>query len=634
MALKQIHKKCIENYEKEVLRQTNLYEQWISENESSPKLVKLEKFHSVKKEGNFILFTTDNGELAEGAFDKIAEAFQNKETMILYGDEDVKDPKTLERKEPWFKAGWSPDTLAAYFYLGNYVAIRREVLEKIAPSYYEDRVRTMYELVVKAVNYLWKEKTDLRKAIVHMDEILYHAYEETEVLGYDARYDEIKKQLLYKENKQTGIDILRQKKGEPKVSVLIPSKDNPKVLETALRSLYEKTLYSNFEVIVIDNGSNEENRAMLEKMKVKYEFNYLYEPMDFNFSIMCNKGAEKANGEYLVLLNDDCEVIQGNWLSLLVEQARLPYVGAVGAKLYFPGDDRIQHVGVVNLGVGPAHKLTGEPDNEIIYHGVNRGVINMLAVTAACLMVKKEKYLQAGGLCKELQVAYNDVDFCFTLYEQGYYNVQRNDVILYHHESLSRGNDMLEEGKYERLLREKKKLYERHPAFHGKDPFYSRHLTTDSIFYFCNYHYDYERRDVALRPDRKRIYRLPARNKIHPFYFVDYAGMERKLELDEEASYRIEGWCFLKDADNARYKTYVLLENEKKQNWRFPVMQRYRTDVNEITPNQTHIALSGFVVRFKKDEIPKGTYRILLMKKEIGAIWRQYVETEQTIVIE
>lgn len=115
---------------------------------------------------------------------------------------------------------------------------------------------------------------------------------------------------------------------------------------------------------------------------------------------------------------------------------------------------------------------------------------------------------------------------------------------------------------------------------------------------------------------------------------MDYAGLERKLELDEDVSYRIEGWCFLKDADNACYKTYVLLENEKKQSWRFPVMQRYRTDVNEITQDQIHIELSGFVVRFKKNEIPKGTYRIILMKKGIGTIWRQYIETGQTIVVE
>lgn len=631
MALKQTHKKCIEEYKKEVVRQTSLYEQWIAENENPAKLGKI---HSVKREGNFALFTTENGELAEGAFDKIAEAFQNKETMLLYGDEDVMEPETLTRREPWFKPCWSPDTLATYFYMGNYVAIRREILEKVLPIYYDDKVYTMYEIVVKTVNYLWEKKTDLRKAIVHIDEILYHAYEETEILGYGTEYDKIKEQLLYKKSKQTGIDILLREKGEPKISIIIPSKDNPKVLQTAVSSICEKTFYTNFEIIVVDNGSNEENRSIIEKMKIKYGFNYMYEPMDFNFSAMCNMGVEKASGEYLLLLNDDCEVVQENWLLLMLEQAKLPHVGAVGAKLYFPEGDKIQHAGVVNLEVGPAHKLSGLSDAEIIYHGVNRGVINMLAVTAACLMVKREKYLQAGGLCKELQVAYNDVDFCFTLYEQGYYNVQRNDVVLYHHESLSRGNDMLEESKYERLLREKKKLYERHPVFAGKDPFYSRHLITDSIFYYCNFHYDYEKHDVALQPDRKRMFRLPTRNKIHPFYFMDYAGKERKLEIDEETSYRIEGWCFFKDVDNACYKTYVLLENEKKQAWRFPVMPRYRTDVNDITPNQIHIELSGFVVRFKKDEIPAGTYRIILMKKEIGTIWRQYVETEQTIEIE
>ena len=142
---------------------------------------------------------------------------------------------------------------------------------------------------------------------------------------------------------------------------------------------------------------------------------YIYQESEFNFSAMCNLGAKAAKGEYLLFLNDDMEVIEPNWMKRMLGQAACTHTGAVGAKLYYPGEReqaayRIQHAGITNMGIGPAHKLAGMEDTGNLYHGRNLLTYNMLAVTAACLMVKKELFLKAGGFDEEFAVAYNDVE--------------------------------------------------------------------------------------------------------------------------------------------------------------------------------------------------------------------------------
>ena len=213
------------------------------------------------------------------------------------------------------------------------------------------------------------------------------------------------------------------------VSVIIPSKDHPEVLEKCLRSFRNKTQYRYYEWIVVDNGSSEENREKMEALQKVYGFTYIYEPMPFHFSKMCNLGEKKAKGDLLLLMNDDIEIIEGSWLERMAGQALLPHVGAVGAKLWYAGTEKIQHAGVTNLKIGPSHKLVTFPDEEDYYFGRNRVTYNVAAVTAACLMVSRQKYERVGGLDESLPIAYNDVDFCFKLLEAGYVNVQRLSLI-------------------------------------------------------------------------------------------------------------------------------------------------------------------------------------------------------------
>ena len=160
-----------------------------------------------------------------------------------------------------------------------------------------------------------------------------------------------------------------------------------------------------------------------------------------------------------------------DWLDRMVGQASLRHVGAVGAKLLYPNSTLIQHAGVTNTISGPGHKLKGLDDTQSYYYGRNKLVYDMIGVTAACLLIRTKVYRALGGLYEGLRVAYNDVDLCFRLCEKGLCNVQRNDVVLYHHESLSRGDDMQDEGKFKRLMEEKDVLYRRHPRLYAQDPY-------------------------------------------------------------------------------------------------------------------------------------------------------------------
>ena len=317
----------------------------------------------------------------------------------------------------------------------------------------------------------------------HLEKILFHAYRtgknraeieetlmhETDLIGVGAAYDWIRERAFARrgicagmaEDAATGITYpIYRVPDTPLVSIVIPSKDNPEVLKQCIRSIYRHTAYPDYEIIVVDNGSAETVRSALLAFGQECPFDYLYQPMDFNFSRMCNLGVSEAKGEYILLLNDDMEAIQDSWLTRMMGQAALEHVGSVGSKLLYPNSTLIQHTGISNTISGPGHKLKKMEDTVSYYYGRNRFIYDMIGVTGACLLMKKRHYMELGGLYEGLAVAYNDVDLCFRLYDKGLYNVLRNDVVLYHHESLSRGDDMQDEKKLKRLTKEKDLLYQ------------------------------------------------------------------------------------------------------------------------------------------------------------------------------
>lgn len=398
------------------------------------------------------------------------------------------------------------------------------------------------------------------------------------------------------------------------VSVIIPSKDHPEVLEKCLRSFRERTAYRFYEWIVVDNGSSDENKEKMKALQKTYGFTYVYARMPFHFSKMCNLGAKYAKGDLLLLMNDDVEIIEGSWLGRMAGQALQPHVGAVGAKLWYAGTERIQHAGVTNLAIGPSHKLVTFPDEEDYYYGRNRLTYNVAAVTGACLMVARKKYEEVGGMDNGLPIAYNDVDLCFKLMKAGYFNVQRNDAILFHHESLSRGSDEEEEGKWERLLAEKEALYQRHPEFRGKDPFYHKELIDNASYYGCNYKFSHE--DPLCVQEAQYLPKSPLRRQLRKAgrgslrLTVDRAELQHKIHREEPDILWIMGWSYLPGADNAAFRRRIVLQRADGAGYLAAPVDWHRTDVEAILPEERHVGLAGFVLRLHREEIQPGEYRI------------------------
>jgi len=588
-------------------------------------------------DADVILLQVSEGKIADFALPLIYREIRKNENIILiYGDEDVQNG--TERYSPWLKPDWSPDTFLSSYYFGSFVAIRRcAVLDILARHVWEHM--TLYELcfeVIAGNNGFGKRPEDGRERVCHISEVLFHAAKE----GYFNFADwKLPKKAV---DESEGLYPMRQKDTEKElVSVIIPSKDNPKVLFTCIGSFLQKTHpCCDYEIIIVDNGSNASNKEEIERqIKLNQEaccgkeerIRYYHKPMPFNFSQMCNMGASYAGGDYLLFLNDDMEVIQEDWLSLLMEKARLPYAGAVGAKLLYPDSAIIQHAGITNLRVGPAHKLQFLSDEENHYYGKNRGVHDVMAVTGACLLVKKEIFDKAGGFERELAVAFNDVDLCYKIFEAGYYNIVRNDVVLYHHESLSRGKDGESEEKQLRLLREKDILYERHQGIYGKDPFYHKYLTGDMLEsdYSPAYHYqvtlDMPWAKVSamkalpgnIREDNCVVIGMEGAMDIYKWKYGVAPGKGAKEPAEEELGYYFQGYTFVIGANNACYKNTLLLENKAtKQVLAIEPQKRYRPDIKKNLRDQLNVDLTGFAAKVRWKDIPKGEYRFAMLSED------------------
>lgn len=592
------------------------------------------------KEVDILILTLYEGELSEFAAALIRSVFsQNGSIILIYGDEDVRMQAHGERKEPWFKPDWSPDRFLSSYYFGGLIAVRREALRAVLEENktfvmegksLQDEQQMLYELLHKLIRIHggFSERKERGLApVYHIRQVLFHSRK--------PGYEQIRELSL-----QGTMQCMRSEAARDLISVIIPSKDNPEVLFCCIHSLLERTHTAYpYEIIIVDNGSNDLNRrkieAELEDIRsmnpTTAGFTYIYRPMEFNFSNMCNLGAENAKGNFFLFLNDDMEILQADWLELMMEKAALPYAGAVGTKLLYPNSNIIQHAGITNLRVGPAHKLQFLSDEKVHYYGMNRGVHNMLAVTGACLLLRREVFDRAGGFCRELAVAFNDVDLCYTLYEKGYYNIVRNDVVLYHHESLSRGKDGESEEKQLRLLREKDLLYERHTMLYGKDPFYHPYLTTDMLEAdyspACRYQVTLDMpwakvtklRSIpaSAREDSCLVVGMECAMDIYKWKYGVKAPVESGKVQDEEMGYYFQGYSFVIGADNACFLKKLLLR-DKKNGVIFEILvdERYRKDIKNNLSDQLNVDLTGFAAKVKMNVLPKGNYQFGMLAQD------------------
>ncbi len=643
-------------YQMELEEKTCSYDKWIREKEVSElresasqvgmsespydDVSECKKANDIQmNKSEYFIFTEKKENLALIAENEIESIFSDRpEVQVIYSDEDEVNHEENVRMNPWFKPDYSPETLMSYFYFGGFVAVRRSAAVKVLSELErqkehvvevdESERKQLYSLILHICMPLKREQ------IFHSKKMLYTSHAVCQ-WGWEDEYNDIK-QIVWEK---------RERKRIAGVSIIIPSKDNPDVLRRCLVSILQYTKDIPYEIILIDNGSNVKNRVKIESMRQGMGFSYIYQPMEFNFSAMCNIGAQKARGELLLFLNDDCEVRTAGWLSRLAMLAAIKDTGAVGAKLYYPDSQKIQHCGIYNFHMGPAHKLQFKEDDKVYYDRRNRDVRNVLGVTAACLMVRKEVFEQANGFDESMKVAFNDVDFCYRLYKLGYNNVINNEIYLWHHESLSRGSDESPE-KQERLMEEKQKLYQKHSELWNADPYYSGGFTThilDTGYSFA-YEYDYEKCTVEVP---REIQHLPQKIRedacVAPL--IEYAGclenwfMDEKViskireKMETEAVAYLQGSSVVIGSDNACFETYIIFRNEENgKMYQIQPDMCYRPDIFNNLSDQKNVGLSGFTCLINMGNMEKGSYFVDVMVKD--KISKQYILRKTARMIE
>lgn len=534
------------------------------------------------------------------------------EVLLAYGDEDITVKKNVY-STPWLKPCWSPDSYLCRDYLGSAVAVRRSLFEQLTEQECQDEGLCHDKLVALAGGFAKGCRT-----IAHVNGIFYHRLEGW-ALPQEGRSG---KRIAPEERgvagaaEQTGSE---EKAGDGSaaenslVSVIIPSKDNVSVLKQCLETLCATVESTEFEIIVVDNGSSEQSRKAvgreIDRLNREQRAHlrravYLYKPMEFNFSRMCNLGAQAAEGSLLLFLNDDIEAVSAGWMEAMVQKAQQPWTGAAGYKLLYPDSERIQHAGVTNIALGPTHKLQCLKDGVRYYDGRNRGVWNMLAVTGACLMLRRKVFAEAGGFCETLKVAFNDVDLCFTLYELGYQNVVINSGYLLHHESLSRGLDETEE-KIKRLMSERDLLYERHPALEGRDPYYHEWLNGNVL-------------DTGIKPACEEGICFDDTREYEPAMDLSKARTDDclLLRIEHAGRERLNGYAVVLGSDNACFKKRLLFKKIKEPDtiYSMDFTEQYRSDL-EKNMDQVNVGLCGFCVMFARP-LPAGEYRIGMLARD------------------
>ena len=557
-------------------------------------------------EGEFVALLDCDDLYAENALYEIAKKLNEDHTLdFIYSDEDKLSEDGTKRRNPFFKPDWSPDTFMSLMYTCHLAVYRKSLLDEMGGLRVGLEGSQDYDLVLRVM-----EKTN---RIGHVPKILYHWREREESTANDISA----KPYIIETTKKAKLEALERRGvkghleyikdivmfrvvyevvGNPKVSIIIPSKDNYDILKQCLTSIRKETKYQNYEIIVVDNGSAEETHAKYTQMCKELDCKYHYAPMEFNFSKMCNIGAHLADGQFLLFLNDDIRVEGAEWLERMLGHAQQPHTGAVGCKLIYPNTNLIQHVGVVSFMVGPGHAFQRINDDLNCYWGRNKLEYNYSAVTGACLMIDRNKYDQVGGFSEQLPVAYNDIDLCFNLVEAGYYNVVRTDVRLYHYESVSRGYDAVSPEKAARQQREMKKLYDRHPEFKGYDPCYNPNLIGNSD-------------NFSLRLLKVKEIETPEETQQ---VLVEKGSLQYKVEeFTDEAVVKISGWALNRKKLRAGTLNFVLTGQDKQQ-YIVKSERLYRPDVRDAF-GKRRLAFAGFEAAFIKQNLPKQHYEVSLV---------------------
>jgi tetratricopeptide (TPR) repeat protein len=434
----------------------------------------------------------------EALYEIVTLLNQHPEADMIYSDEDKLNAQG-ERVMPFFKPDWCPDSFLSRMYTCHLGVYRRSLVEEIGGFRGGYEGSQDYDLVLRL--------TEQTQQIFHLPKVLYHwrnhgnsasANSDAKPYARNAAIQAITEahqrrgepiRAVVTNPKNPGVYITRYELSEYKrVSILIPTRNLGEVLNQCLGSIFTKTTYPNYEVILIDNGSDDPytlDSIQRWQQQQPDRFRCCSLDIPFNYSTLNNFAVMQASGDYLLFLNNDIEIITADWIEALVEQAQRPATGAVGGLLLYP-DDTVQHAGVV-LGVGgvASHGHKHFAADAQGYFSQIVSINNYSALTAACLICRRELFEQVGGFDESLAVAYNDVDLCLKIQQLGYRNLYLPHVQLYHHESKSRGAEDTVE-KQQRFKLEQDLIQKRWRKELQRDPCYSPHLTLEREDYSLN----------------------------------------------------------------------------------------------------------------------------------------------------
>ncbi|NHB09655.1 glycosyltransferase [Burkholderia cepacia] len=406
---------------------------------------------------------------------------------LIYSDEDRID-EDGSRKDPHFKCDWNEDLCLSRGTISHLSACHARLFEAVGGWDPRPGFASGYDLTLRCI------ETARPDGIVHIPSILYHARTSAQdqfdtatdadkQAGYLALANYLQRSGIAADARITAHGYrVRYRLPEPcpMVSIIIPTRNGLLLLRQCIESILRRTTYSNYEIIVVDNGSDErETLDYLAALSTHERIEIVRDDRPFNYSALNNRACARARGDYIALVNNDIEVISPDWLEEMLGQATRPEVGAVGAKLLY-SDDTVQHAGVI-LGLSGAadHIHRGLQRHDPGYQARAAVVQSLSAVTAACLVVRKSLYIEIGGLNEaSLPVAFNDIDFCLRIRSAGYRIIWTPFAELYHHESATRGEDNTPEKK-RRSDGEVAYMRQHWADFMADDPAYSRNLTLD-----------------------------------------------------------------------------------------------------------------------------------------------------------
>ena len=401
----------------------------------------------------------------------------------MYSDEDKIDERG-SRFDPFFKPDWSPDLVLSENYVCHMLVLRRDLAEKVGGFNPAFDGSQDYDLILRA--------SEQASRIHHIPKVLYHWRAgalstargvENKSYATDAAHralqdycDRTRSGGRVEQGKIAGRFRVRYPiAAGTRVSIIIAAGGKVDVLRANLESLFSKTGYTNYEVVVVDNSKGNATERMVGQFQARYvNLRYVdWRNQPFNFSAINNAAARQCDSPVLLFLNDDTSVIEANWLTAMLELALRPDVGAVGAKLLYP-NEAIQHAGVVmGLFDNCGHAFKGLNSNTGHYFDFSDVIRNVSAVTGACLMTRADVFWQVGGFDQtQFAVAFNDVDLCLKMGTCGYRVLYTPHAVLYHHESLSKSSkDLIPHPEEVAAMKSKWESVISH------DPFYSPNLT-------------------------------------------------------------------------------------------------------------------------------------------------------------